>query len=85
MTDAPKMLSADDVRAMLTEEDAREMLRKACAEAGSPSAWATKHHLSRQYISQMLDGSDHIGWKIARAIGLKRIHMFVLDNGDGHA
>ena len=76
MTDAPKML---------TEDQARQMLREACAKAGSPSAWASQHHLSRQYICQMLDGTDPIGWKIARAIGLKRVYVFVLDNGVEHA
>ncbi len=85
VVDASENRRVPDEPEMFTEEQAREMLRAACKKAGNPSAWATQHGLSRQYVFQMLDGSDPIGWKVARAIGLRRVYRFVLDKGPADA
>ena len=69
-------------RRILTNDDARKMLRRACEAEGGQSEWALKHGVSKQYVGQILTGDDALGWKIARALGLKRTYFFVLDKSD---
>jgi hypothetical protein len=56
-----------------TEEQVREMLREACAEAGSQSSWARTHLFSAQYVTDILSGRRAPGNGVSRALGLKKM------------
>ena len=54
---------------ILTDEDVRDELRKACEEAGSQSAWAKKHGVGCSYVSDVLTGRRGPGPAILAALG----------------
>ena len=64
MTDAPKMLSADDVRAML---------REACEAAGGQKAWALAHNMSANLPGMFLRGKRGVPPTVARALKLTTV------------
>jgi hypothetical protein len=77
MTDAPKMLSADQVR---------EMLRRECEKTGSQRKWALANGMTPQQVNNVLSGRESPGGSIARALGLRRNpYTWSLDNGGEHA
>ena len=61
MTDAPKLLNADDVRAML---------REACEKAGSQTAWCAEHGFTNPFVCMVLKGRAQPTTRIASALGL---------------
>ena len=77
MTDAPKMLSADDVRAMLRAE---------CEKAGGQTAWAKGHGVSPQFVCDVLSGYRAPGAAIANGLGLVEApRTWTLDMARGNA
>ena len=55
----------------MTADDVRLVLRRECADAGSPSVWADAHNVSKQYVTNVLRGWDPPGDKILAALGLR--------------
>lgn len=55
---------------IMTADDVRNMLRKACEAAGSATAWAEKNDISLQYVSDVLNSRRAPGPKALRALGL---------------
>lgn len=47
-------------------------LRKSCNAAGGQSAWAEKHGISPQYVSDVLKSRRLPGDKITQALGLEK-------------
>jgi DNA-binding transcriptional regulator YdaS (Cro superfamily) len=78
---------------LLTADDVRARLRKACEEAGGQAAWARARGVSRQYIGQVLLGARAPSEAILKALGMsvvtrvtyKRIkNSYRLDSGADH-
>ncbi|MEW6212376.1 MAG: hypothetical protein AB1631_28885, partial [Acidobacteriota bacterium] len=59
-----------------TEEEARKLLADAIDRAGSQGAFAAANGLSRQYLSDILNGRRDMSGKILSALGLKKIVEF---------
>jgi hypothetical protein len=70
MTDAPKMLSADQVR---------EMLRRECEKAGGLRKWGRANLVSAAYVSRVLHGEKEVGDSIAKALGVTRYVAWTID------
>lgn len=64
MTEAAKLLTADDVR---------ERLRREIAKAGSISAWARNNSVTKQYVSQFLSGHNEAGRSILGPLGIRKL------------
>ena len=54
----------------MNEQRVVALLRAACREAGSQSAWAYAHGVRPQYVSAVLLHRQHPGPQIVRALGL---------------
>ena len=61
---------------LLNEEDARDMLRALCAEAGSMRKWAEAHNITPTVISDTLAGRRPVSKELARRMGLTRIQFY---------
>lgn len=61
---------------LLDETSLRDILRDACAEAGSQQAWADQHELSTSYVTDVLRGRRGFGQAILDALGYERIIGF---------
>ena len=48
-----------------------ELLKKACAKAGSQKAWARAHGLSQAYVSDVLQRKRGISDSVAEALGYR--------------
>ncbi|MBC6716944.1 transcriptional regulator [Aurantimonas sp. DM33-3] len=57
----------------MTAAGVRDLLRQACANAGSQQAWATEHGVSPQYVGDVLLGRREPGDKILGGLGLRKI------------
>jgi DNA-binding transcriptional regulator YdaS (Cro superfamily) len=55
----------------MTADDVRAMLRRACKDAGSQSAWADLHNLSAAYVSDVINGRRDPGDAICSALEIK--------------
>ena len=51
-------------------------LRAACAAAGSQRAWATQHHVSVTYLSDVLARRRPPGPAILDALGIERVETY---------
>lgn len=58
---------------MLTEQEVVARLRAAIDTAGSQAAFARRHGISNQYVSDALRGRRELGQKILEAIGVERV------------
>lgn len=58
---------------MLTIEEVRQRLQKACESAGSQTAWAKAHGMSGAYVSDTIHGRREPGEGILKALGLERV------------
>jgi hypothetical protein len=56
----------------MTEDEVRDRLKRACDEAGSKTAWATKNGISLGYVSDVLQNRRGPGDAILQALGLER-------------
>ena len=67
---------------LLSADDVRERLRKACEEAGGVRLWAERNGMTKSHVYSVLDGAP-MGPKICTAMGLRRETLrksvFVLD------
>jgi hypothetical protein len=54
----------------MTADDVRNLLRRACEQAGTAAAWAKNHDLSAAYVSDTLSRKREPGPAILRALGL---------------
>jgi len=55
-------------------------LRSACAAAGGQQAWAKRHGISPQYVSDVLNARRDPGASILRALGWKRVVTYQKSN-----
>lgn len=60
----------------------RELLKKACAEAGGQKAWATRNSVSGAYVNDVLQGRREPGESITTALGYRRKVEYVQDAWD---
>lgn len=57
----------------MSEADAVELLRSACAAIGGANAWAKQNQLSSSFVSDVLNGKRGLGLSIPQALNLRRI------------
>jgi hypothetical protein len=60
----------------LTECDMLEMLRAACAEAGTQRAWANAHNLAPSFVNDVLKGKRGVTDRILDALGYEFIGYY---------
>ena len=60
----------------MTQNDVRELLRKACDKAGSVRRWAMDHELSNSYVSRVLQDGEAPGASILEALSLEKIVVY---------
>lgn len=70
MTEAAKLLTADDVR---------ERLRREIEKAGSTAEWARRAGVTPGYVINVLAGSQNPGGAILRPLNLKRPFLYIID------
>jgi len=61
---------------MKTYEEMQKMLYRDCVSAGGQSAWARKHKVSAQFISDVLRGNKKISASVANKLGYRRQMVF---------
>lgn len=61
------------MNADLTEAQFLDVLRKACREAGSQSAWAKQNDLSPGFVCDVLTGRRAVTDTILKAVGYEAI------------
>lgn len=54
----------------MTADEVRNLLRRACQQAGTAAAWAKDHGLSPAYVSDTLSRKREPGPAILKALGL---------------
>lgn len=64
----------------ITEDQLRDVLRKACESAGSQSAWADRHGLSKSFVTEVLKGNRGFGDKALAALGYERRYVRVAND-----
>lgn len=64
-----------------TEDDVIAMLEQEIKKAGSQAAWADNNHISRQYVSDVVNGRRSPGLKVFRALGLFRVVEYTKEEG----
>jgi hypothetical protein len=52
-------------------EDVQSLLQKRCAAAGGQRAFATKHRLTVQYVSQVLLGQRPPSARLCKVLGIR--------------
>lgn len=67
--------------ALVTLTRARTLLRRACMDAGSATAWAKAHNVSRGRVCAALRGREMLSKKMAAVLGLRRVVAFEHRNG----
>ena len=67
-------MSLEDV---CTTENVRIILRRACDEAGSVSAWARAHAMSVPGLHDVLKGRVGVSATLAKKLGLRRVVRYV--------
>jgi len=60
----------------LSEYDMRQLLFKACKQAGSQRAWAEANHLGQSFVSDVLAMKRPVSEEIAAALGYRRLIKF---------
>lgn len=60
----------------MNTEQVRLLLRQQIDKEDSAAAWATKHKMSRVYVSDVLAGRREPGDKILEALGLVKIVLY---------
>lgn len=64
------------VKPRITSHQFRQALRRACAAAGGQKAWATLHHISDTYVSDVLRGRREPGPSTYAALGMQRVVLY---------
>lgn len=64
---------------MLTIDDVRELLRKACEQAGNQNRWAKAHGISRGNLTAVLKGRKDPGDQFLKALHLVKVVSFQAD------
>ena len=55
----------------MTADEVRNLIIDQCAGLGSQKAWAYKHGISEQYVSDVINGRRDPGETILHALGLE--------------
>ena len=56
---------------MITADDVRALLRKACENAGTQQAWADKHAFTSSFVSFVLLGRKKPSRKLCKILGIE--------------
>ena len=64
-------------RVMVGTEELRKLLRQDVAKIGGQAAWARKHGVSEQYVSEILNRQRDISAMIAACLGYERRWMYL--------
>lgn len=59
-----------------------QMLKEAIREAGSQAAFADKHNISRQYLTDVLKSRRSLSGKVLKALGLEKVIEFRCETKD---
>nr|WP_314074712.1 hypothetical protein [uncultured Roseococcus sp.] len=77
-TNTPRPILAElPIGTTLHPADMYRVLGEACAAAGGQNAWAARHGLSRQYVSDVMNARRQPGEAILQALGLQRATRYV--------
>ena len=64
---------------LLTEADARERLRRACASRPSIAAWCNDNDQLPSFVSEMISGRKPISKRVCAILGLRKVTRFEVD------
>lgn len=64
------------VRKIFNGHDVLDRIRRECSGVGGQYQWATKHHISPAYLSDVLRGKRNIGPAILRALGMTAVTYY---------
>ena len=67
----------------MTPNQVRELLKSACDKAGSQSAFADKHGMSRALICQIINNNLEPANKVCAALGIERVITYRKIRTDG--
>ena len=56
---------------MMTADDVRYLLQKACEKAGAQNKWAAKHAFTPQFVNMVLVGRKPPSEKICKVLGIE--------------
>ena len=62
---------------MLDREQVTRLLKMECVKAGGQKVWAARHHLSPQYVWDVLKQRRELGPSIMQSLGLKKVVVYV--------
>jgi len=57
---------------MASDEEMREILRRACGKAGGQTAWADQHGVKQQAVSFILSGERNVSVSIGIKLGYEK-------------
>lgn len=63
-------------RKVFNVHEVLDMIRSECTGLGGQYQWATKHHISPAYLSDVLRGKRNIGPAILRALEMKSVTYY---------
>jgi hypothetical protein len=66
-------------KAALRREEALDLLRAAIDAAGGRLAFCAQHHVSPQYLSDVLRGNRAPGQSVLTPLGLKKQDVYVVE------
>lgn len=69
-------MTGDTINDDMTANEVVALLRRACAEAGSQTAWADAHGVSYSYVNDVIQGRRLPGAGIAHGLGLARMVVY---------
>jgi hypothetical protein len=61
----------------LDTDQVRAILRRACNDAGSVSAWARNHAMSVPGVHSVLQGRADVSTTLAAKLGLRRVVRYI--------
>lgn len=56
---------------VMTEDEVKEALRRACEKAGNVRTWALANDVSPQYVGDVLNGNRKPGESILKPLGIE--------------
>lgn len=65
------------MKKMVTENELRDILQKACEKAGSQKAWAGANDVSAGYVNDILQAKRGFGKSVLKALGYKELKQYV--------
>lgn len=57
-------------------DEVRELLRRECEQAGTLAAWARRHDIAPQYVSDVINGRRLPGKRILDVLNLRKVTYY---------